>query len=341
MESLAKSPQTPLISIVLPVYNGENYLAQAIQSLLNQSFTDFELIVINDCSTDATEEVIRSFSDPRIVYAKNERNMHLIYSLNKGLDLAKGKYIARMDHDDIALPDRLKKQVEFLEAHPEVMVLGTLIERFSDQGRSFLPKFPFEADDVAVSMLFFNPISHPSAMFRSWPVKAHGLRYNPDIFNAEDYALWWDMRQFGEIKNYPEVLLRYREHANQITRAQAVTVSSGHRNALAHFFADMGLDSVSEVQLDRWMALCLGQPIPKVLPVLQFLDSIALANTKSQKLPEEALNQRLQKMWRNVLLEAKPQAGIWKAFKASAWSKQSLLSPKQQLRLWVKSSLRC
>ncbi len=333
--------KAPFVSIVLPVYNGENYLAQAIQSLLNQSFTDFELIVINDCSTDATEEVIHSFADPRIVYAKNERNMHLIPTLNKGLSLAKGKYIARMDHDDIALPNRLKKQVEFLEAHPEVMVLGTLIERFSDEGHSFQPKLPIEPDDMAVSLLFFNPISHPSAMFRSWPVKEHGLQYNPNIFNAEDYALWWDMRQFGDIKNYPEVLLRYREHPSQITVAQADTVSSGHRNALAHFFADMGLESVSEAQLESWMALCQGQAIPQVLPVLHFLESIAQANAKSQKLPVEALNQRLQKMWKNLLLEAKPQAGIWKAFKASAWSKQALLSPKQQLRLWVKSTLKC
>ncbi len=333
--------KAPFVSIVLPVYNGENYLAQAIQSLLNQSFTDFELIVINDCSTDATEEVIRSFSDPRIVYAKNERNMHLIPTLNKGLSLAKGKYIARLDHDDIALPNRLIKQVEFLEAHPEVVVLGTLIERFSDEGHSFQPKFPIEPEDLAVSLLFFNPISHPSAMFRSWPVKEHGLRYNPNIMNAEDYALWWDMLQFGEIANHSEVLLRYREHPNQITVALAEGVSTGHRNALAYFFADLGLETVSEAQLNDWFALCLGKPVKELLTCLPFLESIAQANAKSQKLPVEALNQRLQKMWRNLLLEAKPQAGIWKAYKSSDWSKQALLSPKQQLRLWLKSALKC
>jgi glycosyltransferase involved in cell wall biosynthesis len=341
METQNEPTHTPLVSVILPVYNGEKYLAQAMQSLLGQSFTDFELIVINDCSTDATEEVIRSFSDPRIVYSKNERNMHLIYSLNKGLGLAKGKYIARMDHDDIALPDRLKKQVEFLEAHPEVMVLGTLIERFSDEGHSFQPKLPIEPDDMAVSLLFFNPISHPSAMFRSWPVKEHGLQYNPNIFNAEDYALWWDMRQFGEIANHPEVLLRYREHPNQITVAQADTVSSGHRNALAHFFADMGLETVSEAQLNGWFALCLGKRANELLTCLSFLELIAQANAKSRKLPVDALNQQLQKMWRNLLLEATPQAGIWKAFKASDWSKLALLSPKQQLRLWVKATLKC
>lgn len=328
----------PLVSIVLPVYNGENYLAQAIESLLNQSLQDFELIVINDCSTDGTEEVIHSFADPRIVYAKNERNMHLIPTLNKGLSLAKGKYIARMDHDDIALPDRLKKQVEHLEKHPEIMALGTLIERFSDDGQSYLPKLPIEPNDLAVSMLFFNPISHPSAMFRSMPVKQHGLHYNADIFNAEDYALWWEMLRFGKIANLPEVLLKYREHPNQITVAQSDTVSSGHKNALTHFFKELGIASVSAKDIELWTEIIEHKAGGKALEALHWINSVAQANQKSQKLPVAELNQKLYGLWKNLLLESKPQKGLWKAYVSAGWSKERPLTLKQTLRLWAKSS---
>ena len=105
----------PLVSVLMAVYNGEKYLLEAIESILNQTYTNFEFLIINDGSTDSTEEIILSYSDQRIRYIKNEQNLKLIASLNKGLDLAKGKYIARMDADDISLPDRLEKQVNFLE----------------------------------------------------------------------------------------------------------------------------------------------------------------------------------------------------------------------------------
>ena len=113
-----------LISIILPAYNAEKYLKEAIDSILAQTYTNFELIVINDGSTDKTEEIILSYQDSRIRYIKNEKNLKLIRTLNKGIGLAKGKYIARMDADDISLPHRLKEEVEFMEAHPNIGEIG-------------------------------------------------------------------------------------------------------------------------------------------------------------------------------------------------------------------------
>src|SRR5215204_4839876 len=117
----------PAVSVVLPAYNCEKYIAKAIESVLRQTFTDFEFIIINDGSSDRTEEIIRSFSDPRILYQVNKINKGLVYTLNKGIDNAKGRYIARMDGDDIALPERFEKQFEYLQLNKEVDILATVV----------------------------------------------------------------------------------------------------------------------------------------------------------------------------------------------------------------------
>ena len=119
-----------LVSVILPAYNAQDTIAESIDSILNQSFRDFELIVINDGSTDATEKVIAQYDDSRIRYFANPGNQGLIYTLNRGLELSQGKYIARMDADDISLPARFEKQVRILEEHPEIIVCGPLIKVF-------------------------------------------------------------------------------------------------------------------------------------------------------------------------------------------------------------------
>ncbi|HGF9542707.1 TPA: glycosyltransferase family 2 protein, partial [Acinetobacter baumannii] len=123
-----------LVSVVLPAYNAELYLKEAIDSVLSQTFTDFELIILNDGSIDRTEEIILSYNDSRIVYVKNEKNLGLIGTLNKGINLAKGKYIARMDADDICLPERFKKQVDFLEKNNEIDLIGTNAIKINNNG---------------------------------------------------------------------------------------------------------------------------------------------------------------------------------------------------------------
>ena len=124
----------PRVSVILPAYNAEAYLKEAIDSILNQTFPDFQLIVINDCSTDGTEEIIRQYADPRLVPVKNEKNLGIAATLNRGLSLAQGDYIARMDADDISLPHRLERQVAYLDAHPDIAVLGTNVETFDENG---------------------------------------------------------------------------------------------------------------------------------------------------------------------------------------------------------------
>jgi glycosyltransferase involved in cell wall biosynthesis len=200
-----------LISVILPAYNAELYLKEAIDSILAQTFTDFELIVINDGSTDKTEEIILAYEDERIVYIKNEQNLGLIGTLNKGMDLAKGKYIARMDADDICFPQRFAKQVDFLEENQEYIICGTAAYRFYDHisdGKAFNP--PLNDENIRVRLFFNSGFIHPSVMFRADAVRNHHLRFSYDYKYAEDYFFWIDLLKYGKGFNLKEKLLYYR-----------------------------------------------------------------------------------------------------------------------------------
>jgi glycosyltransferase involved in cell wall biosynthesis len=208
--------QVPKISVLLPVYNSGTFLAQAIDSVLAQSFSDFELIVINDGSTDESETIISRYADARIVYVKNESNLGLIATLNKGLALCKGKFIARMDADDISLPQRFEKQVEFLEQYPEVAVVATKIVMIDQQGiETGFWDDDFNASnrrEIAEMMPKLNCIAHPSIMSR-----AHILRnigYNRRFRGSEDWGLWLTLLSQGHvIEKLDETLLKYRVHS--------------------------------------------------------------------------------------------------------------------------------
>ncbi|QDJ90694.1 glycosyltransferase family 2 protein [Acinetobacter haemolyticus] len=200
-----------LVSVVLPAYNAELYIKEAIDSVLAQSFADFELIVINDGSVDKTEDVILSYNDSRIVYVKNEENLGLIGTLNKGMSLAKGKYIARMDADDICFPQRFAKQVDFLEKNPDYVICGTAAYRFYDDisdGKAFNP--PLNDANIRVRLFFNSAFIHPSVMFRADVIRDHHLRFSDDYKYAEDYFFWMDLLKYGKGFNLKEKLLYYR-----------------------------------------------------------------------------------------------------------------------------------
>ncbi len=203
-----------MISVIMPVYNGEKYLREAIDSILSQTYSDFEFIIINDCSTDSTEEIILSYSDNRIVYIKNEKNMGVAATLNRGLDIAKGEYIARMDADDISLPKRFEKQIGFMEKHKNVAVCGTWVEFFGAANSVF--KNPISKEETKVSLLFNSCIAHPTAMIRTNIAQCY--KYDSEYEGLEDYELWYRISLEYDITNIPDVLLKYRIHKEQVTQ---------------------------------------------------------------------------------------------------------------------------
>lgn len=202
----------PMISVILPVYNTpENFLREAIDSILQQTFSDFELIILNDGSTNNAEEVIKSYQDKRIVYTKHE-NMRLPKTLNKGLDMARGTYIARMDADDISLPQRFEKQIQFLEQHPEISLVGCNFETFPEKKTVNHLEFPGYLD-----FLYGSLIGHPTAMWRRADFEKYDLRYQTEFFTSEDYDLWSRAVRYVRAANVQEVLLKYRVHGESLT----------------------------------------------------------------------------------------------------------------------------
>lgn len=212
----------PEISIIMSVFNGGKYLNEAVDSILSQSFNDFEFIIINDCSTDNTDEILKDYSsDPRIKTLTKEQNKGLlgfVENLNIGLNLAQGKYIARMDADDISSPERLKKQFEFLESHPNIFLVGSSAEKIDENG-DLIGYFKAEdsEDKLKKKMLKWNYIYHPTIMFRN----VSGLFYRDKFRGCEDYDFY--LRSLSEGKkliNIDEPLLKYRILKTSVSRSE-------------------------------------------------------------------------------------------------------------------------
>ena len=205
----------PLVSVLMPVYNAAPYVEQAIRSILEQTVLDFELLIFNDGSTDESSSVIQSIQDQRIQLYNAQENCGYVAHLNEGLRLARGKYIARMDADDIALPERFAKQVELLENNPSIGLCGTAYVTFGSQ-QQFVP-VPVDDQQVREFMLRDCPMGHPTVMFRKTVVDQYGLQYDRDFMPAEDYRLWVEFSKVSSIQNIPEALLLYRVHPHQIS----------------------------------------------------------------------------------------------------------------------------
>src|SRR5437762_6391708 len=201
----------PRISVVMPVYYAAAVVGEAIESILNQTFTDFEFIIVDDGSTDNTGEILREYAsrDDRIKLYVQE-NCGLIASLNRYCRLATGRYLARMDADDISLPTRLEKQFRFLENHPAIGVLGTWIQDIDERGMP-ITAWPVPADPAVIQwfLMFGNCVAHASVMMRREVLERAGY-YRPDALHVEDYDLWIRVSEFTSVAIFPEVLLYYR-----------------------------------------------------------------------------------------------------------------------------------
>jgi len=202
----------PGVSVLLPVYNSASYLRESIESILNQSFKKYELLIICEPCTDNSSEIINSYKDSRIIHIQNEKRLGLANSLNKGIELARGEYIARMDADDVSLPERLARQVDFLETHPEIGVLGTGFHIMDGYGNtSHAVQFPMQDSVLRWCLCFYNPIVHPSVMMRRKIVEQAG-GYSSDMTHAEDYDLWRRLSCVTRLSNMQDVLLHLRKH---------------------------------------------------------------------------------------------------------------------------------
>jgi glycosyltransferase involved in cell wall biosynthesis len=202
---------SPVISVIMPVYNAEKYVYEAIDSILKQTFADFEFLVFNDCSTDSSKEIILSFQDPRIRFIDSTVNTGYVKHLNEGLLQAKGQYIARMDADDVADPMRFLQQVQYLNENEEVAVCGSWIQFIGSQ--EGIVEYSVDHIDIVTHLfLFGNAMAHPAVMMRSEVIRKYQLSYEAALEPAEDYELWYRISSVAKLYNIPNVLLKYRMH---------------------------------------------------------------------------------------------------------------------------------
>ena len=204
------------VTVLMPTYNVAPYVKEAIESVLRQTYRDFELLVVDDASTDDTLAVVRSIDDPRIRIAAFDNNVGLAENLNRGLALINTEYVARMDGDDIAEPFWLEKEVAVLDSHPEIGICSGGFERFGTV--KSLVRFPERHEDCMANMLFECSVIVPT--FRMSLYRDHGLRYSTDAFPAEDYRFWAECMRVTKIYNLQETLFHYRMHPTQICTAR-------------------------------------------------------------------------------------------------------------------------
>jgi len=268
------------ISVIMPVYNGERYLREAIDSILDQTFSDFEFIIINDCSTDSTEDIIKSYSDDRIKYLKNKKNLGVAETLNRGLDIAEGEYIARMDADDISLPKRFEKQIEFMDKHQEIAVCGCEVKLFNDSidEKAYTV---FGPESMKINLLFASCLAHPSVMMRRGVIEAEHYRYDGSFDKIEDYELWTRIVMKHNIDNVHGVLLNYRIHGSQVTNNYTPEHHKKGNKIRLNYLSRIGTYG-AENENEAYFAFCNGKIENKdqIFDLASMFNRIIEANNK-------------------------------------------------------------
>ncbi|MFC1509550.1 glycosyltransferase family 2 protein [Candidatus Omnitrophota bacterium] len=227
----------PKVTVLMTVYNGERYLKECIDSVMGQTFKDFEFLIIDDHSTDRSKDIVRSYKDDRVCFIENEKNLSQVKSLNIGLSYARGAYVARMDQDDIMINNRLEKQVHFLDNRPEVSVAGTWGEAMDEEGKVFTKaRLVTRFEEIIGSILFSGFILiHPSVIFRKDAVIKAG-RFNESLSFSEDFELWTRLLLKGHrIVNIPEYLIRYRCHRESSSKQFPEMQLNNARIAISNF----------------------------------------------------------------------------------------------------------
>ena len=260
---------TPRVSILMPVYNVAPYLREAMDSILAQTFQDFELIVLDDCSPDNSAEILDTYTDERIVRYRGEKNMGLSNVLNVGMQLARGEFIARMDSDDLSTHERLAVQVAYLEAHPEVDICSCGMQLFGAKQETWVRETNVE--DVKITALFHSPILHASSMWRREAFERVGLRFLQEMVPAEDYDMWTRAMAAGlRLVNIPQVMYLYRIHPSQATTQTDKTARKDREvksNYLRMLYPEQDMSDVD--LLPTLMASDLGRIKQSVVRLLE------------------------------------------------------------------------
>lgn len=288
------------ISVIMSVYNTKKeFLDIAIQSILNQKFENFEFIIVNDGSSEECLANILYYNDSRIKLISNEQNIGLTKSLNRGLAIAKGKYIARMDADDYSYPLRLKRQYEYMEKHPEIDILGS----WAREGDKIKKSCGNVTTEWRYTRMLFDNVGiyHPTAFIRTTFLKKYKFSYDEDILKAQDFELWTRCLKFGKMYVYPQVLLNYRIHEQQISRCQIGEQSNYNYIIRKRLLSKLNVE-LNESEEKQFKEMNI--PILSAKEFERFIAKILEANERCQEFSSSILKNELNTKWILHILSA-------------------------------------
>ena len=320
----------------MPVYNGEKYLRDAIDSILDQTYSNFKFLIIDDGSTDNSKNIIKSYNDSRINLYVNETNLGIVKTLNKGIDLVDTEYIARMDADDISLPNRLQKQVEFMDSHPKVGVCGTWVKMIKEHKEEIM-RLPVSYEDIKAFLLFGNIIAHPSVIMRVFMLKDYNLYYNAnaDFFTCEDYELWQRCSMYFPIGNIPEALVMHRTHPGSIRQRNPEIHSGNIRNIHKFNLKRLNIN----ISIDTILSYHFGKDKNMIETTHQELIKLLEYNKNMKLYSEKSLKKVICDRWFIICYNSTILGfWIWKKYWSSPLKKNIFNS---DVKLMAKFTIKC
>ena len=292
--------KSPLITVLMPVYNGATYLTVAIDSILNQTFSDFEFLIIDDGSTDQSIDQIMSYDDPRIQLIKNKNNRGQSETLNKGLSLARGKYIARMDQDDISMPERLKKQLDFMENNSDVDVCGSWLQLMGKYNG--IIELETQSEEIKISLLTNQNLAHSAVMIRKSTLVKYDLNYNPTLTVGNDYDLWVRMLEYCSFANLPEPLLKFRMHDDQYSKILWEQNNAETNRILTNLLKKIGIQpDDSDLKIHKIVIMGSGTDSLFIIEVFKYLRRLRSSNRHEKIFEAIAFNKFLKLKWRRIM----------------------------------------
>lgn len=325
----------------MSVYNSSLYLKQAIDSVLNQTYSDFEFIIINDGSADESLNIIKSYSDNRIKLLENDVNKGLIYSLNKGITEARGEYIARMDADDVCVNTRLEKQVEYMDSHTDIGVLSSDYYSFNSISKRYMRSIQGDSR-IRTFLLFSATVCHPTLMIRKSVLETNGLSYSVSAKHVEDFDLWTRLALHTKFETINEALLNYRDHASQVSHIYS-DVQKVNSDIVRQNYLDALNFSYTPAELDIHNLISSNKKITskKDLKAIEnWLTKLIEQNQRLRKFQVDDFNSVMAKVWIDCC--GNTNLGLYSYFKYlfSGLKKHQLSSSFLELKLLAKCLIR-
>ena len=344
---MKETENKPYVSVLMPCYNAEKHLEEAISSILNQTYTDFEIVAIDDCSSDQTLEILHRFAeiDKRIKVYKNDENLKLVKTLNKGVNLCKGKYIARMDSDDIALPQRLEKEVQYLDEHNDYGIVSTQFSTFYDSPEKLYPYTnPTEFEELQSYLLFKSGICHPASMIRKTVFTDLGLQFEEQYLHVEDYAFWSKALYKTKLGNIGgESLLLYRVHPSQVSSMYEDLQRQNKKSVFKIHCQQLGLN-YSDEALDIYASVAEANPTHSSFEYLnkceQFMKALITKNETEPFCSSVFLNNMLALHWIRLCANSHLGLKVLKRCKMSSLYVAQCYTSRDKLILFFKCLFR-